>query len=123
METLTKTEEKVMQILWAIKKGFVKDVLERMPEPQPPYNTISSLIRLLEKKGFVGHTAYGKTHEYHPLISKAAYRKFVFKNYLASYFEGSPEKVVSFMVKEQELSPEEIRNMLELLEKNDKTNP
>ncbi|WP_224995282.1 BlaI/MecI/CopY family transcriptional regulator [Cesiribacter sp. SM1] len=117
METLTKTEEKVMQILWDIKKGFVKDVIERMPPPEPPYNTISSLIRLLEKKGFVGHTAYGKTHEYYPLISKAAYRRFTFRQYVANYFEGSPDKVVSFMVKEENLSPEEIRRMLDLLEK------
>jgi BlaI family transcriptional regulator, penicillinase repressor len=118
METLTKTEEKVMQILWNIKKGFVKDVIEKMQEdPAPPYNTISSLIRLLEKKGFVGHTAYGKTYEYYPVISKAAYRKHTFMQYIASYFEGSPDKVVSFMVKEQNLSPDEIRNMLDQLEK------
>lgn len=119
MEALTKTEEKVMQILWDIKKGFVKDVIERLPDPAPPYNTISSLIRLLEKKGFVDHNAYGKTHEYFPLISKAAYRRFTFKQYIANYFEGSPDKVVSFMVKEENLSPEEIRKMLDLLEHDD----
>ena len=118
METLTKTEEKVMQILWDIKKGFVKDVIEKMQEdPAPPYNTISSLIRLLEKKGFVGHTAYGKTYEYYPVISKAAYRRYTFKQYIASYFEDSPDKVLSFMVKEQNLSPEDIRKMLDKLEK------
>ncbi len=117
METLTKTEEKVMQVLWEIRKGFVKDVIERMGEPAPPYNTISSLIRLLEKKGFIGHTAYGKTYEYYPLISKGAYRRFTFRQYLANYFEGSPDEVVSFMVKEEKLSPEEIRKMLDLLEK------
>lgn len=118
METLTKTEEKVMQILWDIKKGFVKDVIEKMQEdPAPPYNTISSLIRLLEKKGFVGHTAYGKTYEYYPVISKAAYRRYTFKQYITSYFEGSPDKVLSFMVKEQSLSPEDIRKMLDQLEK------
>ncbi len=119
METLTKTEEKVMQILWEIKKGFVKDIIERMPPPEPPYNTISSLIRLLGKKGFVGHTAYGKTHEYYPLISKAAYRRFTFKQYIANYFEGSPDQVVSYMVKEEKLNPEEIRKMLDMLDKTD----
>ncbi|RCR69467.1 BlaI/MecI/CopY family transcriptional regulator [Larkinella punicea] len=115
MEQLTKTEEKVMQILWNIKKGFVKDVIDGMPNPKPPYNTISSLIRILEKKGFVGHKAYGKTHEYFPLISKLAYRKFTFKNFLMNYFEGSPEKVVSFMVNEEKLSPEEIERIVDLL--------
>ena len=120
MEALTKTEEKVMQILWAIRKGFVKDVIEGMPDPKPPYNTISSLIRILEKKGFVGHTAYGKTHEYFPTVSKLAYRKFTFRSFLTNYFEGSPEKVVSFMVNEEKLSPEEIQRIVELLDKEEK---
>lgn len=120
METLTRNEEKIMHILWDLKKGFVKDVIEKMPPPEPPYNTISSIIRILEQKGFVGHKAYGKTHEYFPLISKTAYRKFIFKNYIASYFENSPGNVVSYMVKEEELSPEEIREMLAMLEKDKK---
>ncbi|GAB3273495.1 BlaI/MecI/CopY family transcriptional regulator [Larkinella harenae] len=116
MEALTKAEEKVMQILWGIRKGFVKDVIDAMPDPKPPYNTISSLIRILEKKGFVEHKAYGKNHEYFPAVSKLAYRKFTFKNFLANYFEGAPENVVSFMVKEEKLSPEEVQRMMELLD-------
>ncbi|GAB3899979.1 BlaI/MecI/CopY family transcriptional regulator [Larkinella knui] len=120
MEALTKTEEKVMQILWAIRKGFVKDVIDGMPDPKPPYNTISSLIRILEKKGFVGHRAYGKTHEYFPTVSKLAYRKFTFQSFLTNYFEGSPEKVVSFMVNEEKLSADEIQRIVELLDKEEK---
>jgi BlaI family penicillinase repressor len=116
METLTKTEEKIMQILWKIRKGFVKDVIDEMPEPKPPYNTISSLIRILAKKEFVGHKAYGKTYEYFPVISKLAYRKFTFTNFVANYFEGAPENVVSFMVNEEQLSPEEIQKIQELLD-------
>ncbi len=116
METLTKTEEKIMQILWKIRKGFVKDVIDEMPEPKPPYNTISSLIRILVKKEFVGHKAYGKTYEYFPVISKLAYRKFTFTNFVANYFEGAPENVVSFMVNEEQLSPEEIQKIQELLD-------
>jgi len=122
METLTKTEERVMQILWAIKKGFVKDVLEHFPDPKPPYNTVSSVIRLLEKKGFVAYLAYGKTHEYYPLISKFAYKKLTFKNFIANYFEGSFEKVVSFMVEDEKLSPEEILEIKELIDKHAKEN-
>lgn len=120
MEVLTKTEEKVMQILWEIKRGFVKDVIDRMGEPQPPYNTVSSLIRILEKKGFVEYKAYGKTHEYFPAISKNAYRAFTFKNFVANYFEGAPENVLSFMVKEENLAEKDITAMLEML-KNDNT--
>lgn len=105
-----------MQILWKIRKGFVKDVIDEMPEPKPPYNTISSLIRILVKKEFVGHKAYGKTYEYFPVISKLAYRKFTFTNFVANYFEGAPENVVSFMVNEEQLSPEEIQKIQELLD-------
>lgn len=120
METLTRNEEKIMHILWSIKKGFVKDVIEALPPPHPPYNTISSIIRTLEKKEFVGHTAYGKTHEYFPLITKSAYRKYTFKNYVANFFDNTPGNVVSYMVKEQALSPDEIRHMLQLLEEDKK---
>jgi BlaI family penicillinase repressor len=116
MEILTKTEERVMQVLWDLKRGFVKDVIDQMGEPQPPYNTISSLIRILEKKGFVDHKAYGKTHEYFPAISKIAYRSFTFRNFVSNYFEGSAENVLSFMVKEKNLGQEEIQNMLDRLD-------
>jgi len=79
MEELTKTEERVMQILWKLKTGFVKDIIDALPDdPKPPYNTISSVVRLLEKKGYVGYKAYGKTYEYFPLISKSDYRKAFF---------------------------------------------
>ena len=116
METLTKTEEKVMQILWKIKRGFVKDLIDEMPDPKPPYNTISSLVRILVKKEFIGHKAYGKTYEYFPVVSKLAYRKFTFRNFVSNYFEGAPENVVSFMVNEEKLSQEEIQKIQDLLE-------
>lgn len=115
MEALTKTEEKIMQILWDIKKGFVKDIIEKMGEPDTPYNTVSSLVRILEKKGFVGYKAYGKTHEYFPIISKLAYRSFTFKNILSNYFDGEPEKVLSFMVEEENLPEDKVQKMLEML--------
>jgi BlaI family transcriptional regulator, penicillinase repressor len=108
METLTKTEEKIMQVIWDLKRGFVKDVIDKLGEPAPPYNTISSLIRILEKKGFIGHKAYGKTHEYFPIISKMSYRSHTFRNFVANYFEGASGNVLSFMLEEQNLSPEEI---------------
>ena len=121
METLTKNEEKIMHILWSIKKGFVKDVIEAMPPPHPPYNTVSSIVRTLEKKQFVGYKAYGKTHEYFPLITKAAYRKYTFKDYIMNFFDDTPKNVVSFMVEEQALNPEEVRHLLDLLEKDNKS--
>ncbi|UZR95211.1 BlaI/MecI/CopY family transcriptional regulator [Chondrinema litorale] len=118
MERLTQKEESVMQILWKLKKGFVKDIIDEMPEPHPPYNTISSLVRVLEKKGFIGHTAYGKTYEYHPLVSRSAYLKSTFKGLLSGYFENSYERMVSFMVKEENISDEEVQKLQEIINKN-----
>ncbi|WP_033402781.1 BlaI/MecI/CopY family transcriptional regulator [Dyadobacter beijingensis] len=118
METLTKAEEKIMQIIWDMKSGFVKDVIDKLGEPAPPYNTISSLIRILEKKGFVGHRAYGKTHEYFPLISKLSYRSFTFRNFVANYFDGASGNVLSFMLEEENISPEEIEKAVAEINKN-----
>ena len=117
MEILTKTEEKVMQILWRIKKGFVKDIIEQLPSPKPPYNTISSVVRILEQKGFASHKAYGKTHEYYPIIAKAAYKKFAFKKMMMNYFDNSLEEMVSFIVKEEQLTEEDEKEILKILEK------
>lgn len=118
MEELTRTEERVMQQFWKLKKAFVKDVIQALPDdPKPPYNTISSVVRLLEKKGFLGYKAYGKTYEYFPLISKSQYRKSSFKKMLAGYFDNSVENLLSFMVKEQSLSDDEIRKIREIIEK------
>jgi predicted transcriptional regulator len=112
MEELTKTEERIMQIIWGFKKVFVKDIIEQLDEnPKPPYTTISSVVRILENKGFVGHTAYGKTHEYFPLISKNEYRKSHFKNMVKNYFDGEMENVLSFILKEKKLTQEELNNL------------
>lgn len=121
MEELTKTEERVMQVLWNLKKAFVKDIIEAMPdEPKPPYNTISSVVRLLEKKGYVDYTAYGKTYEYFPAITKAEYRKASFKKMFTGYFDNSVESLLSFMVKEQKLGKDDIKKIQEMIDKNAK---
>src|SRR5919112_5386232 len=116
MEELTKTEERIMQALWKLKKAFVKDVIEHLPdEPKPPYNTVSSVVRILERKGYVGFKAYGKTYEYFPLISKMEYRAASLKRMLAQYFDNSPTALVSFMV-EETLSQREKQQLLDLLQ-------
>jgi len=101
-----------MQILWKLKNGFVKDILEEMPEPKPAYNTVSTIVRILETKGFVGHKAYGKTHEYHPLIEKEQYTKFYLNNMIKGYFNGSFQNLVSFFAKENKLSSKDIEKLL-----------
>ncbi|TDO19606.1 BlaI/MecI/CopY family transcriptional regulator [Pedobacter duraquae] len=119
MEELTKAEERVMQVLWTLKKCFVKDIIEALPDdPKPPYNTISSVVRLLEKKGYIDYKAYGKTYEYFPIVSKGAYRKASFKKILSGYFDNSPESLFSFMVKEKQLSPEDINKIKDIINKN-----
>jgi BlaI family penicillinase repressor len=119
MEELTKTEERVMQVLWKLKQCFVKDIIDALPDdPKPPYNTISSVVRLLEKKDYVGYKAYGKTYEYFPLISKADYRKMFFKKMISGYFDNSVESLLSFMAKEEELSEEDINKIKDIINKN-----
>ena len=116
MKQLTKAEEQVMQILWKIKKGFVKDVISRFDEPKPAYNTVSTIIRILEKKGFIDHKAYGKTHEYFPIVEKKDYAKKYFKGFLQAYFNNSFKRMVSFFTKEENFSIEELEKLKKLTE-------
>ncbi len=115
---LTKAEEQVMQILWKLGKGVVNDILNQMEEPKPAYNTVSTIVRILEKKGFVGYRAYGKTHEYYPLIEKKAYTQFYFKNFLSNYFGGSFSSLVSFFAKENKLDIKELEELLKHVKNN-----
>ena len=112
MKELTKAEEQVMQVLWNINQGFVKDILDQLPEPKPAYNTVSTIVRILEKKGFVGYKAYGKTHEYYPLIARDDYRHFYLKNFVSGYFGGSFKRLVSFFAKEENMDLQELEEML-----------
>lgn len=114
---LTKAEEEIMRVLWQLKKGFVKDVLAELPEPKPAYNTVSTIIRILEKKELVGYTAYGKTHEYFPLISEEEYRRFQTEQLMANYFDNSLKKLVSFFVKDKNISLTEADEIIKLLNK------
>ncbi|MFD2247038.1 BlaI/MecI/CopY family transcriptional regulator [Pontibacter ruber] len=113
MKELTKAEEEIMQILWKIEKGFVKDIIEQLPEPRPAYNTVSTIVRILEKKGFVGYTAFGKSHEYYPLIAEDKYKSFFLKNFMSGYFGGSFEKLVSFFAKDNNLNTKELDQLMQ----------
>lgn len=117
MKELTKAEKEIMQVLWELEKGFVKDILERLPEPKPAYNTVSTIVRILETKGFVKHKAYGKTHEYFPAVSKEEYRRFVAEDIVENYFGGSVSDLVSFFVKEKEISVKELDELLKEMNK------
>jgi BlaI family transcriptional regulator, penicillinase repressor len=118
MEELTKAEERIMQIFWRLKKGFVKDVIQQIAdEPAPPYNTVSSVVRILVSKGYLHYKAYGKTYEYYPTISKSDYRKTQLRKIISGYFGDSPASLLSFLVKEEKLSKEEIEKLREIINK------
>ncbi len=116
MKELTKAEEQIMQILWDMEKGFVHDVIDKMPAPKPAYNTVSTIIRILVKKGFVDFKAYGKTHEYYPIVAKDEYRSFFLNTMVSNYFGGSIEKVVSFFAKDKNLSVNDVEQMMKTIE-------
>ena len=112
MKELTKAEEQIMQELWNLEKAFVKDIVDKLPEPKPAYNTVSTIIRILEKKGFVDHYAYGKTHQYFPVVSKTDYTKSYFKNFLNGYFSNSFQEMVSFFAKEDKMSLSQLEEII-----------
>ncbi|MCB2219745.1 MAG: BlaI/MecI/CopY family transcriptional regulator [Bacteroidetes bacterium] len=116
MKELTRAEEQVMQVLWKMKKGFVNDILENFDEPKPAYNTISTIVRILEKKGFVAHHAFGKAHEYYPLMSKKEYTQRFFKGFMKSYFSDSYKALASFLANDRNISISELEEMKQLME-------
>lgn len=113
MQKLTKSEEEVMQWLWQLERATVSDIVEKIGEPRPPHSTISSFIRILEKKGFVAHKAYGKTYEYFPIISKADYGKQNISELVRDYFDGSVSNLVSFLVKNEKIDNDELQKLLD----------
>jgi BlaI family transcriptional regulator, penicillinase repressor len=117
MKKLTRKEEELMKILWRLEKAFVKDIVEQYPEPKPHYNTVSSLVRLLQDKGIIGFTQYGNTYEYYPLISRDDYRKTFMNQVISDYFDNSYSSAVAFFVKEKGLKPEELDEILQLIRK------
>ncbi|MFC2098095.1 BlaI/MecI/CopY family transcriptional regulator [Bacteroidota bacterium] len=117
MEKLTNKEEQAMRVLWDCKRGFVKDLLDKFPEPKPHYNTLSSLIRLLEEKGYVSHKAYGNTHEYFPVITKEDYQREYMSEIVDSYFGKSYKNAVTFFAREQNISIDELKEIINMIEK------
>jgi BlaI family penicillinase repressor len=115
IKDLTKAEEQLMQIIWQIEKGFVKDVMDHLPIPKPAYNTVSTIIRILETKGFVAHKAFGKAHQYYPIISREDYRRYATSKLLDNYFENSVESMFSFFVKEEKLDLSDVDEILKMI--------
>ncbi|GGI27703.1 BlaI/MecI/CopY family transcriptional regulator [Pedobacter mendelii] len=117
IKDLTKAEEQIMQVLWQLEKAFVKEVIDELPLPKPAYNTVSTIIRILETKGFIGHNAFGKAHQYYPLVSKEEYKRHATEKLLGNYFENSVESMFSFFVKEEKLDLSDVDEILKMINK------
>jgi predicted transcriptional regulator len=118
MEKLTNKEEEIMHILWNLKKAFVKDVLAEIKTDKPHYNTLSTIIRKLEEKGYVAYNAYGKTHQYFPIVTKEAYRKGFMNVAINNYFNNSYKNMVSFFAEEEKISVKELKEIIAIIEQN-----
>ena len=116
IKELTKAEEQIMQILWQLKEAIVKDILDKIPEPRPAYNTVSTVVRVLEGKGFIDHKAYGNSHVYFPAITEAEYKKFTFDKMMKNYFNDSYKSLVSFMADERKLDINELDELTKLID-------
>ncbi len=116
MEKLTFKEEEILQALWKLDKAFVKEIVSVLPNPKPHYNTVSTVIRKMEEKGYVKHKAFGKTHQYFPAVSKEAYTKKFMQKTISNYFENSYKNVVSFFAKEEKISVAELKEIIALIE-------
>lgn len=117
MKSLTKAEEQIMKVIWKLEKAFLKEIIDALPDPKPHSNTVATIIKILTEKKFVGINIYGRSHQYYPLVSKDAYSKTTMKNFVKGYFEGSFSNVVSFMVKENNISVDELELLLKQFKK------
>lgn len=116
MKKLSKREEQFMQVLWDLKRAFIKEIIEKLPEPKPHYNTVSTIIRILEEKGFVAHESFGNSHRYFPLMTKEDYQQQAVGDVLKNYFDNSYQKMVTYFAKEEKISQEELEDILKLIQ-------
>ncbi|WP_179021729.1 BlaI/MecI/CopY family transcriptional regulator [Winogradskyella forsetii] len=112
MKQLTKAEEEIMQALWQLKKANVKTIIDLLPEPKPAYNTVSTIVRILESKGFVDYEKQGKAHLYYPLVAKESYSNQSINKLVDNYFQGSFKSMVSFFVQKNDVDVKDIETLL-----------
>ena len=113
MKELTRAEEQIMQVLWDLEKAFVKEIRDKLPEPKPAYNTVSTIVRILQDKGFVSHEAFGKSHRYFPLVDKETYTHKFMRNFVGNYFDNSFSRMISFFAKKEDINLQELEEILQ----------
>ncbi|OAB77994.1 BlaI/MecI/CopY family transcriptional regulator [Cochleicola gelatinilyticus] len=112
MQKLAKREEQIMQAFWKLEKAFVKEIIDELPEPKPHYNSVSTMVRILEEKGFLAHNSFGKTHQYYPVVLKEQYQKTIVSDVVGKYFENSYSKMISFFAKEENIDEKELQQII-----------
>lgn len=120
LQTLTRGEEEIMQILWQLESAVVNEIIAQMPPPQPKYTTVATFLKLLENKGYVRHESEGKSNRYYPLIERDCYAQGVMSSMLSTYFDGSLSQLVSFFSQREQISTQEMEEILELMQQNRK---
>lgn len=121
MQKLAKREEQIMQVLWMLEKAFVKEIVAALPDPKPHYNSVSTMVRILVDKDFIGYTAFGKTHQYFPKITKEAYQKTVVGDVIGKYFDNSYPKMVAYFAEQENISETELEEILKMIKENKKS--
>jgi BlaI family penicillinase repressor len=117
LKELTRAEEQIMQVIWDLDKCFVRDIIELLPVPKPAYNTVSTIVRILETKGFVGHESFGKSHRYFPMVTKEEYRTFMTSKLLSGYYNNSVQHMLSYFLEEKKINLQEVDELLSMIEK------
>ncbi len=120
MKILTKAEEQVMHVVWKLGEGFIRDIMDSLPLPKPHQNTVATMLKILQEKQFIGIKVYGRQHQYYPLVTKESYSKATLRTFVKGYFGGSFSEAVSFMVKENSISLEDLEALLHQLKKQKK---
>ncbi len=115
MQKLAKREEQIMKAFWQLEKAFIKEIIPLLPDPKPHYNSVATMVKILEDKGFLGHEAYGNTFCYYPIISKEAYQRYAMKDIVSEYFDNSYPSMLAFFAKEQQLSEKDLKEILKLI--------
>ena len=120
MQKLAKREEQIMQVFWTLEKAFIKEIIPEMPDPKPHYNSVATMVKILEDKGFLGHEAVGNIYQYFPLVTKEEYQTHAMKDIVSQYFDNSYSNMLAFFAKEQKLSEAELNDILNIIKTNKK---
>lgn len=118
MVKLAKREEQIMQAFWELNEAFIKEVIPLLPDPKPHYNSVATIVKILEEKGFLGHDIIGNLYQYHPVISREDYQKHAMKDIVKQYFDDSYPRMLAFFAKEQNLSEKELKEIFQMIKAN-----